>query len=801
MPLQARFRAALWLVFVFLLRATMSMPHLTKKTALRWCSIPALGLLLLAALLHYWPLPERLTSMPYATLMLDREGRLLNARIASDQQWRFVPVAKLPPKYQQALLSFEDQRFFAHPGIDPLAIGRALWLNLEAGRVVSGGSTLTMQLARLLREDPPRTLPEKAREAWLALQLEWHLSKEDVLVQYASRAPFGGNIVGLRAASWRYFGREPAALSWAEAALLAVLPNAPSWIHPGRNRDRLRAKRDRLLQALHDSGAMELRDLQLALLEPLPAAPAPLPRLASHLMQTLEQQQHSKLLRTTLDADLQRRVQSLAAQHGQRLSREGVHNVAVVVIDHREGETRAYVGNTTEGDPQEYGAAVDIASAARSTGSVLKPLLYGLMLDGGLLLPDTLVADLPTNYAGFSPENYDHAYRGAVPAHQALSQSLNIPAVRMLREYGIGRFHSELQRMGMSTLFRRAEDYGLTLILGGAEGRLDELTGIYARLMRAATGLAPGTIRTLQQDEEDNSPLMLSPGAAWLTQQALREVARPGTARQWRQFSSSQPIAWKTGTSYGLRDAWAIGSNGRYTVGVWAGNGNGEPAPSLGGAATAAPVMLDVFSLLGPSSWPAAPLDELNTVQVCVDDGYLAGGQCQTRTGYAPRLSHFQSVTPHHLRIHLDANGQRVHGNCEAVANMQHRDWFVLPPAQAWFYQRQHPDYRPLPAWREDCVAGALALQSEPPMAIVYPHVGSEIYIPTELDGRAGRAIFRAVHQRKGARLYWHLDAEFLGETRHFHERTILAEPGWHTLTLVDDQGFRLRQRIRILGR
>ncbi len=760
-------------------------------------------LLVLLAALQVWPLPERLHNTPYATLMLDRHGRMLDARIASDQQWRFVPVEQVPDKYRKALLDFEDKRFAWHPGIDPLAIGRAAWLNFKAGRVVSGGSTVTMQLARLLRDDPPRTLQEKAREAALALQLEWHLSKQEILTEYASRAPFGGNTVGLRAASWRYFQREPDALSWAEAALLAVLPNAPSWIHPGRNQQRLKAKRDRLLASLYEKGELNDRDLQLALLEPLPPPPQALPALAPHLMNTLEKQGQGKLLATTLEAPLQQRVRDLTRQHGERLEREGVHNLAVVVIDHHQQQTRAYVGNVTHGNRSEYGADVDIAASPRSTGSILKPLLYGLMLDDGQLLPETLIADLPTNYGGFSPENHDHSYRGAVPAHEALSQSLNIPAVRMLRRYGGGRFHSSLQRMGMSTLFRPAEDYGLTLILGGAEGRLDEITAIYARLMAAASGRPVQPVATLQSSESSGQdvPFMLSPGAAWLTQQALRDVARPGTARQWRQFSSSQPIAWKTGTSYGLRDAWAVGSNGRYTVGVWAGNGNGEPAPSLGGTATAAPLMLDVFSLLGPSPWPEPPLSELKTVQVCADDGYLAGGQCATRDQLAPRQSHFQTVTPHHRRIHLDSNGQRVHSGCERVAAMQHRDWFVLPPAQAWFYRRHHPDYRPLPAWREDCIAGALALQSEPPMALVYPHAGSAIYIPTELNGSLGRAVFRAVHHNPSASLYWHLDDHFLGQTRHFHEKAITADPGWHTLTLIDDQGFRLRQRFKVLGR
>ena len=766
-----------------------------------WRAGAALLLVALLALgwLRFAPLPASLYQTDYATLMLDRQGRPLAARIAADQQWRFAPVDALPDKYRRALITFEDRRFLSHPGVDPLAIARAAVANFRAGHVVSGGSTLTMQLARLLRDDPPRTLGEKAREALLALRLEGHLSKDRILTEYASRAPFGGNTVGLRAAAWRYFQRPPESLSWAEAALLAVLPNSPALIHPGRDRARLRAKRDRLLEVLHQRGDLDAADLALAKLEPLPRVHA-LPSLAPRLLDTLSANGGGPLLRTTLDANLQRRVRELAQRHGRRLGRQGVHNLAVVVIDHRDLETRAYLGNVQHGDTDTYGAAVDIANRPRSTGSVLKPLLYGLMLDAGLILPDTLIPDLPTNYAGYSPENFDREYRGAVPAHEALARSLNVPAVRLLRRYGVGRFHDQLRELGMTTLFRPADDYGLTLVLGGAEGTLEELTGIYARLIATARDGQAAPVTRLAGITPVAEPFPISPGAAWLTLDALRDVARPGTARQWRLYRSSQPIAWKTGTSYGLRDAWAIGSNGRYTVGVWAGNGNGEPAPHLGGAATAAPLMLDVFSLLGPVPFPEPPLNDLKEVRVCADDGYLAGGRCAAKTALAPLHSHFQKVTPHHRRVHLDANGQRVHGGCETVAAMGSRDWFVLPPAQAWFYRQRHPDYRPLPAWRSDCLAGARALDHSPPMAILYPHAGAGLYIPRELGGRRGQAVFRVVHERDGARLFWHLDDHYLGVTEHFHEWAIRADPGWHTLTLVDDQGFRLRRRFKVLG-
>lgn len=757
--------------------------------------------LLLAALAWLWfaPLPGALARTDYAILMLDRHGELLAARIAADQQWRFAPVDELPHKYQRALLTFEDQRFFWHPGIDPLAVARAVRDDLRAGRIVSGGSTLTMQLARILRDNPPRTFAEKASEALLALRLEMHFNKQELLIQYASRAPFGGNTVGLRAAARRYFGRAPGELSWAEAALLAVLPNNPSLIHPGRARDRLLAKRDRLLETLASQGDLTATELALAKLEALPEV-QPLPSLAPRLLNTLASA--GPVIHTTLDASLQTRVKALADQHGARLARQGVHNVAVVVIDHQAQQVRAYVGNVTHGDPATYGAAVDIASSPRSTGSILKPFLYGLMLDAGQILPDTLVPDLPTDYGGYSPQNYDRAYRGAVPAHEALARSLNVPSVRMLKRYGVARFQTELQALGMTTLFRSADDYGLTLILGGAEGRLDELTAIYARLFAAASGQPAPSIQLLQTDPRDNAAAFsISPGAAWLTLNALRDVVRPGTARQWQLYSSSQPIAWKTGTSYGLRDAWAIGSNGRYTVGVWAGNANGEPAPELAGSASAAPLMLDIFGLLGTAPWPSAPLNHLKRVTTCADDGYLAGGLCDmTRTTQAPIDSHFEQVTPNHLRVHLDATGQRVHSGCAPVATMRSRDWFVLPAGQDWFYRQRHPDYRPLPTWRTDCLKDALALNETPPMALIYPHAGTSLYIPRELGGGLSQAVFRAVHRRTGAHIFWHLDDSYLGETRHFHEWAIRAAPGWHTLTLVDDQGFRLAQRFKVLG-
>lgn len=765
-------------------------------------------LLMIIAALQYAPLPQKLTTTSYATILLDRQGQLLGASIADDQQWRFAPVDTLPEKYVTALLLFEDRRFYQHPGLDPLAIGRAALGNIRSGRVTSGGSTITMQLARMLRDEPPRTLASKIIEAMRALQLEWRFSKDELLIHYASHAPFGGNIVGLRAAAWRYFGRAPENLSWAESALLAVLPNSPALIHPGRQRDLLQAKRDRLLQRLFQQDALSELDLELALLEPLPDKPQVLPQAAPHLLATLKAQfPQYAVLHTTLDGQLQNNVQHIAERHGRRLASEGVNNLALLVIDHETMAVRAYIGNRASEESVRYSPRVDIIQRPRSTGSILKPLLYGLMLQEGELLPTTLVADIPTQFAGYKPQNYDRQYRGAVPAHYALAHSLNVPAVRMLHQYGISHFHHRLQALGMTSLFRPADDYGLTLILGGAEGTLWELTGVYARMTASARDGDNKALHEpqllLQQTAEQKKMFapVIQQGAAWLTLQAMVEVVRPGNESLWRDFSGSQTIAWKTGTSYGLRDAWAIGSNGRYTVGVWAGNAGGEAATFLSGQTSAAPVMFDIFDRLGASSWFYRPEHALKTVSVCLDDGFLAGGQCSAQDILIPLESHFQQVTPFHRRIHLDAGGQfRVHSRCYAVGEMKSVDWFVLPPAQEFFWRQYHSDYRTLPPWRKDCLVDLAEVDDDQPMDLIYPHEGSRVYIPVDLDGKRSRAILQAVHRQQGMTLYWHIDDQFLGETKTFHEQSVSLEPGWHKLLLLDQQGYRLERWFRVLG-
>jgi penicillin-binding protein 1C len=529
------------------------------------------SVLVLLALLAFWLcLPEPLFTRPHSTILLTEQGELLGARIAEDGQWRFPATKLVADKFRQAIIHYEDKRFDTHLGVDPVALVRAIKLNFAAGHIVSGGSTLSMQVIRLAKNNPKRSYREKIIEMIQALRLELRYNKDEIIALYASHAPFGGNVVGLDTAAWRYFGRSAEQLSWAEAATLAVLPNSPSLIHPGRNRERLQQKRDQLLEKLMQQDLMSKTELKLAMLEPLPDKPVPLPRVAPHLLDTLSKKGKGKRLVTTLDAELQRKVTQTVQQHSRQLVLQGINNAAAIVIDHQDFSVRAYVGNSALHGPAEHGYAIDIIHRPRSTGSILKPFLFASMIQQSEILAKTLIVDLPTQYGGYIPENYDHRYRGAVPAQLALVRSLNVPAVRMLQRHGVHRFYDFLSNMGMSTLHRRAEDYGLTLILGGAEGNLWDLSNMYANLAYIARQQHNDTTARYHQARVLNGEttatkhqVELNPAAAWITLNALLEVNRPGIDSYWKNFSSSRKLAWKTGTSYGLRDGWAIGNTGR----------------------------------------------------------------------------------------------------------------------------------------------------------------------------------------------------------------------------------------------
>ena len=438
------------------------------------------------------PMPSFHT--PLSTVVEAADGALLGARVADDGQWRFPPPDSLPEKYVTCLINYEDRFFRWHPGVNPVAVFKALTDNIRAGETVRGGSTITMQVARLARGNPQRTYAGKIIEMFSALKLELFRSKKTILTLYAANAPFGGNTVGLEAAAWRYTGRGTDDLTWAEAATLAVLPNAPSLIYPGRNSDRLREKRDRLLAALMERGHIDSLTCSLAMSEPLPGAPVPMPSLAPHLTSRMWIEQPGKRVLTTLDPALQRDVAELVNRHQSSLEGNQIHNAAALIVEVASGHVLAYAGNSTLPDTAgRHGRDVDMISAPRSTGSIMKPFLYAGLLSSGNMLPNALIPDIPTRFQGFRPENSDFTYSGAVPAGDALARSLNIPAVRMLQMYEEERFLDQLKGMGFTTFNKPASHYGLSLILGGGEASLWELAGAYASMARVLGNSLVGT--------------------------------------------------------------------------------------------------------------------------------------------------------------------------------------------------------------------------------------------------------------------------------------------------------------------
>ncbi|MFT6103513.1 MAG: penicillin-binding protein 1C [Candidatus Endobugula sp.] len=790
----------------------------SNSTAKKWMvlllSLLSLMLWVMTALMLYvaTPLSTQYLQQNLSTIVVDQQNNLLSARIASDEQWRFSPPKKLPQKYITALIHYEDKRFFQHIGVDPFAIVRAARINFQQGKVVSGGSTLTMQLARLIRvsqhESRERTFYAKSVEALLAFKLEFHLSKSQILIHYAALAPFGGNTVGIEAANWRYFQHGLEKMSWAEAALLAVLPNNPSSIHLGKNRQVLQKKRDRLLEKLFHLGYFSQLDLVLSKKERLPDRPHSLPRRTPHLLATLSKQfpDYSRFT-TFIDRSLQSHLTILANSYNQQYEKNNVHNLSILVIDNYHNQVVAYIGNQTRSKKVAYASAVDIIQRPRSSGSLFKPFLFALMLQKGQILSNSLIKDIPSYYDGYQPQNYDRQYRGLIPAKTALSQSLNVPAVRLLQQYGITPFKQDLEQLGLTTLWRPAEDYGLSLILGGAETTLWDITNSFARLMKSAQGqgVSPINAQLHQEHIVEKKNYLISQGAAWLTLDALVDVNRPGVAVNWKDYTSSQKIAWKTGTSYGWHDAWAVGSNGRYTVGVWAGNANGEEAQILTGTKTAAPIMLDAFSFLSAEAtlenlWPDKPHQALKTYTVCQNDHYLVANNCASEQAWAPIEADFSTVSPYHVLMHIDSrNGLRVHGKCESPSRMQAISQFTLPPIAAYYYAQYQTDMPATPAWREDCAANLPAVNNLLPLAIAYPAVSAKIKIPVELNGTLGRIVLKARHQKDNAIIFWHLNNRYIDSTQGIHEQAVAVNPGWHQLTLVDNKGYKVSRWFKAL--
>lgn len=774
-----------------------------------------IGWALLLVVVGYFAKKDHLfQDIGYATILESRTGDLMGAQIAPDGQWRFPASDSVPKNYVECLRLFEDEYFFYHPGVNPWSTARALFQNLKAGKTVSGGSTLSMQVVRLHLQEKDRSVTQKIKEMCLALRLELHYSKSEILGMHSSHAPFGGNVVGLEAACWRYFKRKTSQLSWAEYAVLAVLPNAPALIHPGRNRDALLEKRNRLLRKLSEKGVIGTQDYQLALLEPLPEEPHPLPKIATHLLQShIKKGKQGQRLLSNLQTNLQERCTSILSRYVTRYRSNAIQDGAVLVGDIETGEIIAYVGNIASDGTNTTGYWNDMVLAERSTGSVLKPFLYASMLNEGQILPNSYVDDVPTFISGYAPKNYAHNYDGVVPAAQALSRSLNVPAVRMLRSYSFQKFHGKLGHLGMKSLHYSPSHYGLSIILGGAEGRLLDICSMYASLGRTLlhfeadeSRYRSNDVRALQSlQKESRQPYSLqangemNAGAIWYMFKAMQEVHRPDeTQSGWRSFVQNRNIAWKTGTSFGYRDAWAVGVDGKHVVGVWIGNADGTGRDDLVGVKKAAPVLFEIFNTLPTADWFGKPQDDLQLQLLCHQSGFPKSIHCQeVDTVLVPSGEVHLLPCPYHKTVHLDASrSYQVHSGCVSVSHLQTSSWFSLPPVQEFYFRKNHPWYQKLPPYRSDCISEE---QEQSPMSFIYPADFSSVKIPVDLNGQRGEVVLKLAHRLPHTRVFWYLDGSFIEETNEYHELGIAPPIGRHQLTVVDEQGEHLTLQLSVL--
>ncbi len=735
------------------------------------------GLLVAAAALtldRLFPPPLAALERPAATAVLDAEGRPLRLFLPADERWRLpVSLDELPPDLPAAVIATEDARFYRHPGVDPLAILRASWQNLRAGQVVSGGSTLTMQLARMA--DPARrTLPAKLREAARALQLERRFSKRELLELYLNLAPYGGNLEGVGAASRFYFGKRPASLSPGEMALLVALPRSPTAYDPTRDPVAARAARDRVLARLEGAGVFDRRQVDAARRQPVPRRRQPVPFQAPHFARWAAARSPGEArVATTLDRSAQSIAEAQVARHVPALRRQGIAQTAVVVLETRGRRLRALVGSAGFLEPGQAGQ-VDGAVARRSPGSTLKPFLYALAVDRGEIVPDAYLLDVPTDFAGYVAENYDGRYNGRVTAREALRRSLNAPAVRLLARVGLLPFYELLEDGGISTLDRPAGRYGLPLALGAAEVSLLELTNLYAAL---ADG---GRYRALGW--RDGSPTvaaepLVSRETAWLVTEILREVERPDLPASWRLARDVPAVAWKTGTSYGHRDAWAVGYSDGYTIGVWVGNFSGAARQGISGATHAAPLLFDLFRALQPGGAEAGrPAGlRIESLEVCALSHQLPGPWCPSRARieYLPGRSRLERCDLHRRLRVADGQGATAFHNVTRYPS----------ELVAWWRAEGHT----LPG---DPVAAATAnVPAGEAPRIVSPDAATPYHLRRDAPREHQRIALVAQTGIDVGRLYWYRDGLLVASGGPGERLFLDPSPGHHRLVVTDDRG------------
>jgi penicillin-binding protein 1C len=775
-------------------------------------ALPLLAGATLAVLDVCFPFPWHQLDRPASLVITSHDGELLRLALAADQRWRLpVSLAALPPELPRAVVAIEDRWYGWHPGVNPLAIARAAWSNLRRGRVVSGGSTLAMQLARLA-EPGPRRLASKLREAFRALQLTWHLSADERLAAYLNLAPYGRNIEGIGAASHFLFGKPPKRLSTGEIALLVALPRAPNALDPVRRPAAARAVRDRVLDQLVARGLLAPAAAEHARRQPLPERYGRAPHLAPHATDWLTRRWRSAssvpgslvpsgnthaaggrlavappTLATTLDLRIQTLAEDRLRARASDLRQVGIGNAAAVVIAIDGRQVRALVGSLDHGDAQHQGQ-VNGAFARRSPGSALKPFLFGLAFEQGTLVPASHLLDVPTDFRGYVAENYDGRYRGRVTAHDALVQSLNASTVRLLADLGVERFLGLLRNGGLASLDRPATSYGLPLALGAGEVNLVELTNLYASLGDEGRHRPHQWLVRTEPAAAPVAQRLFSPETVTFLLRALSELKRPDLPAAWDLTVGAPAVAWKTGTSFGHRDAWAIGVSRSYAIGVWVGNFDGRAVRGISGADHAGPLLFDLFRALEPgASLPLPVAPRIEPITVCSLSHQLPGPACADRTtiDYVPGRSRLSGCREHRSVTVDRRTGELLLGDCLTRHPSTTATLTVLPPELVAFLRASGQPTPPAPRIAADC----RGIPGSDPPRIVSPDAATPYRLRADAPLAYQQVGLEALVGPETRTLFWYLDGELVATAEPGERRLVGLAPGRHRVSVVDDAG------------
>jgi penicillin-binding protein 1C len=735
-----------------------------------------------------FPLPDKIE---YSTVVTDKDGNVVHAFLTKDQKWRMrAQLNEISPLLRKTIVAKEDKYFYSHPGVNLIAVCRAAFNNLFHLKRTSGASTITMQVARAM-EHRRRSFGSKLIESFRSIQLELKYSKEEILQLYLNLAPYGGNIEGVKAASLIYFQKYPDHMSLADIIALSIIPNRPSSLVPGRNNDRIITERNKWLQRFAKEKIFTAKEIEDALNEPLQARRQPLSQLIPHLSVKLRKQDRNDLVQTTIRTNLQLKIEKLTADYVRSLRLKNIRNAAVVVVDNRTHEVISYVGSSGFGDTTDAGQ-VNGAAAFRQPGSTLKPLLYALCMDEGLLTPKVVIDDVPVNYQGYAPENYDKRYNGFVTVEQALEWSLNIPAVKSLEQLGKDRLISSLTTADFRQIKKDRNKLGLSMVLGGCGTSLEELTGLFAAF--ANEGMYSPLVFRKDQPAGKKTRLF-SAASGFMVTEMLSNIQRPDFPLNWQATEHLPKIAWKTGTSYGRKDAWSIGYNKNFTVGIWCGNFSGLGVEELSGANTATPLLFRIFNTLdynNDGNWFSPPAD-IDIRQVCPVSGMIPGPNCSSTIidQFIPLVS--STATCDHMKeIKVSADSSISY--CEACAPENgyiKKLYRSLSPGMQDYFSANHIAFQKIPPHNPDLEK---VFKGEAPF-ITSPAKGTEYFIskndlePITLSAKTANDV---------SRLYWYINNKFYKSCQAGEKQFFTPTEGTVNISCTDDKGRNRDVRITV---